>query len=48
MKIDDKKLSDIIHRLSSLSHDVYILGFDSVAQKLIDVRQELLDSIIDE
>lgn len=48
MKINENKLSDIIHKISQISNEVYVLGYDSVAQKLLDIRQELLESIIDE
>lgn len=48
MKINDNKLSEIIHIITNISHQLHIDGHDSVAQKLLDIRQELLESIIDE
>ena len=48
MQIDTMKLHDVIHLLSSLSQKLHIEGHDNVASKLLDIRQELLESIIDE
>jgi hypothetical protein len=48
MYIDDMKLNDLVHLISTLANKLHREGHDNIAAKMIDIRQELLDSIVDD